>query len=90
MARRPSKHLRSPRPLSASLGRSEVKSDGRWIIKNIPAERAEKRYLCPGCNRDIPVGVAHLVAWPDEPHIGSSTGLDDRRHWHNACWARRR
>ncbi len=44
--------------------------------------QAVKVYLCPGCNRDIPVGMSHLVAVPrDAPDL--------RRHWHRACWNRR-
>jgi len=32
------------------------------------------------------------VAWPLVPSLGAgpgATGLDERRHWHNACWAAR-
>ncbi len=90
MARRPSKHLRPPRPLSTTFARSVQKSDGCWVVTGVTAERAIKTYLCPGCNRDIGVGEPHLVVWPDLPGIGSSSALDDRRHWHNACWTRRR
>ena len=44
--------------------------------------QAAKGYLCPGCNRDIPEGMGHLVAVPiDAPDL--------RRHWHRACWTRR-
>jgi len=43
---------------------------------------ATKIYVCPGCNRDIPPGVGHLVAVPpDEPDL--------RRHWHRGCWHNR-
>jgi hypothetical protein len=28
----------------------------------------------------IPSGVPHVVAWPEH------SGVDDRRHWHKACW----
>lgn len=43
---------------------------------------ATKTYVCPGCNRDIPPGVGHLVAVPpDEPDL--------RRHWHRGCWHNR-
>ena len=43
---------------------------------------ATKTYICPGCNRDIPPGVGHLVAVPpDDPDL--------RRHWHRGCWLNR-
>jgi len=43
--------------------------------------RAEKAYVCPGCNQPIPVGVVHLVVYrDDEPDL--------RRHWHTPCWRR--
>ncbi len=43
---------------------------------------ATKTYICPGCNRDIPPGLGHLVAVPpDDPDL--------RRHWHRGCWANR-
>lgn len=43
---------------------------------------ATKTYICPGCNREIPPGVGHLVAVPpDEPDL--------RRHWHRGCWHNR-
>ena len=47
----------------------------------------EKAYRCPGCNQLVPPGTPHVVAWPDEPLLGG--GLEDRRHWHTACWRRR-
>ena len=34
-------------------------------------------------------GVAHVVAWPRLALIGSTSAVEDRRHWHAACWARR-
>ncbi|HVT77691.1 MAG TPA: hypothetical protein VHD87_11730 [Acidimicrobiales bacterium] len=44
--------------------------------------QARKQYLCPGCNQDIAVGVAHFVVVPlDVP--------EQRRHWHKACWHQR-
>jgi len=90
MARRPSKHLRPPRPLSDGFARVVGKVDGRWMTQGISADRAAKPYLCPGCNREIPPGTPHLVVWPVVPSIGSPAGVEERRHWHGACWSRRR
>ncbi len=47
---------------------------------------AEKEYRCPGCNQLIAAGTPHVVAWPNEPFLGG--GLEERRHWHTACWRR--
>ena len=47
--------------------------------RSIQPYQATKVYLCPGCNRDIPKGVGHLVAVPPE-------AVDLRRHWHRGCW----
>ncbi|MDR1712049.1 MAG: hypothetical protein LBR58_09405 [Propionibacteriaceae bacterium] len=89
MARRPSKHLRAPRPILDSFAATQVKADGRWLVNNMSADRAVKPYICPGCQQTIPRGQAHLVAWPVEPSIGSTSPVAERRHWHTACWNRR-
>jgi len=44
--------------------------------------QANKPYICPGCNQDIPVGMGHLVAVP-------KSAPDLRRHWHRGCWTNR-
>ncbi len=41
---------------------------------------ATKVYVCPGCGRDVPVGLHHVVAVP-------TSAPDLRRHWHKGCWA---
>ena len=89
MARRPSKHLRPARPLSTSFARADTKRDGAWVVQVLAAGRSEKAYTCPDCHRVIPAGAAHVVAWPTIPHLGSTSAIDDRRHWHTACWNRR-
>lgn len=44
--------------------------------------QARKAYLCPGCLKEIDVGMAHFVVVPlDIP--------EDRRHWHKSCWKMR-
>ncbi|MDO5534021.1 MAG: hypothetical protein Q4F65_05165 [Propionibacteriaceae bacterium] len=90
MARRPSKHLRTPRPLSTSFTRAESKRDGEWVVQPLVANRSEKDYTCPDCHRVVPAGSAHVVAWPRTPGLGTSSPVDARRHWHTACWNRRR
>lgn len=56
----------------------------QWRVRTITSVGAAKQYRCPGCDHEIAQGVAHLVVWPAE--YGS---LDDRRHWHTACWRAR-
>lgn len=90
MARRPSKHLRRARPLSPGIATTARKADGGWIVQRVSAGQATKPYLCPGCNRDVAIGEPHVVTWPTVPSIGSASAVDERRHWHTACWNRRR
>jgi hypothetical protein len=52
-------------------------------VRRVQPYEATKRYVCPGCHRDIAVGVGHLVIVP-------RAAPDLRRHWHHACWRRRR
>lgn len=90
MARRPSKHTRAARPLGAGHSTAEVKSDGRWIVRSIAGATAVKVYRCPGCQQSIAPATPHLVVWPEVPSLLSESGVEERRHWHSACWQRRR
>ena len=91
MAKRPSKHLRQGRPLSqGGFAQLVTKSDGDWMVQTMPGGNAAKTYLCPGCARQIAVGVSQVVVWPRDPSIGSTSAVDERRHWHTSCWQRRR
>lgn len=90
MAKRPSKHLRAPRPLSTGhFAQVVTKADGEWMVHRLSAGASTKTYTCPGCNQSVTPGAAHVVAWPREPVIGSSSAVSDRRHWHTPCWERR-
>jgi len=73
-----------PRPLSGALAaqRVESASDGDWYVRNVTGSQAGKVYRCPGCDHEIRPGVAHVVAWSADDR----TGVEDRRHWHRACW----
>ncbi|MEV6653010.1 ATP/GTP-binding protein [Streptomyces sp. NPDC051219] len=64
------------------LQRTEAWQGEDWVVRHVSgASAAGKRYRCPGCDQEIPAGVPHVVAWPQY-----GGGLDDRRHWHKACW----
>jgi hypothetical protein len=68
------------RPLGGGHAeRTEEFRGEEWRVRAV-AGAGGKRYRCPGCDQEIPPGVGHLVAWPE---FG---GVDDRRHWHTACW----
>ena len=79
-----------PRDGSTFLGTQEMEGPS-WTngeifkVRQIGSAAATKYYLCPGCNQNIPPGVAHVVAWPRD----TGRGADDRRHWHKHCWQRR-
>ena len=48
-------------------------------VRRVQPYDANKVYICPGCNQDIPVGMGHYVCVPAD-------AVDLRRHWHYACW----
>ncbi|MEU8587903.1 ATP/GTP-binding protein [Streptomyces sp. NPDC048664] len=53
----------------------------QWSVRHVAGAAAQgKTYRCPGCDQVIASGVPHVVAWPEHG------GVDDRRHWHKACW----
>jgi hypothetical protein len=75
--------------LSSTYARADLKADGRWLVQTMPGAKALKEYRCPGCDFPIKPGTAHVVVWPDTPSLGTDKAVDDRRHWHTACWQRR-
>ncbi|HEY5853487.1 MAG TPA: ATP/GTP-binding protein [Aldersonia sp.] len=75
------------RALDESARRSEPGPGGdQYVVSTVTAARATKVYRCPGCDHEIAVGIAHVVAWPADD-LG---GVADRRHWHTGCWSGRR
>jgi hypothetical protein len=71
--------------------RRENGPDGDWLVRAVTGAAATKAYRCPGCDQEVPPGVPHVVAWPDDgPYADTDgRGLADRRHWHTACWQAR-
>jgi hypothetical protein len=57
-----------------------------WIVQPVSAAQAQKPYTCPGCGRQVDVGVAHLVVWRADGVLGDAADLAARRHWHQHCW----
>lgn len=53
-----------------------------WVARRITGSASTKPYRCPGCDQLIRPATPHVVAWP----AATGRGLDDRRHWHTACW----
>lgn len=70
---------------SAAHTRSESGPDGEWVVRSVPGSAAARSYRCPGCDQLVPASVPHVVVWP----AGEWGSVDDRRHWHTACWAAR-
>lgn len=85
--RRRNKHLRPARPLHQERYATKRSTRaGTFLVREVPSDRALKPYTCPGCSNQIPVGQAHVVAWPETPGFGHESGLEERRHWHKHCW----
>jgi hypothetical protein len=61
------------------LERTEEWRGEEWAVRQGGGSTG-KTYRCPGCDQEIRQGVPHVVAW------ARSGTVDDRRHWHKACW----
>ncbi|THJ66304.1 hypothetical protein E8P82_09405 [Arthrobacter echini] len=73
----------------AGIPQHESAPDGEWAVRRITERNASKTYTCPGCNRSILPGTAHLVVWREDSFFGHEAALADRRHWHVRCWQTR-
>lgn len=71
-----------PRPLQVS-GTEEVEFAGQlWTVRQVRGTDSGRRFRCPGCQQELTAALAHTVVWPTE----GMQGLENRRHWHTACW----
>lgn len=86
--RRQDKHARPRRELGAHHPTAVTRADGEWLVRGVAQGRSDKAYRCPGCNQLIPPGQAHVVVWPRIASLRSGSAIDERRHWHAACWDR--
>ncbi len=68
------------------LQRVESWPDGEWVVRPVTGSTATKFYRCPGCDHEIRPGVPHVVAWPVDFWGSAEGNVEDRRHWHKACW----
>lgn len=75
--------------LSYGGARKESYRGAEWFVRDIPAHRAEKPYLCPLCRTEVPIGQAHIVAWNAEHLFGDDAAVRERRHYHSHCWRSR-
>jgi hypothetical protein len=71
--------------------RVELYAGEEYLVRRVTGSASTKPYRCPGCHQVIRPATPHVVAWPVVPASFSSTatGLDERRHWHSACWRAR-
>lgn len=72
--------------IRAGSRRTETRRGVEWTVQPIRPERALKPYTCPGCGREVGVGVAHVAVWRADSIMGEDSALADRRHWHTPCW----
>ncbi|SFB41262.1 hypothetical protein [Cellulomonas marina] len=74
--------------LRATGGRTvEDAGDGSWVVQRVRG--SDRSYRCPGCDQLVPPGTPHVVAWSAEGLFGADRAVEDRRHWHSACWSAR-
>ncbi len=59
--------------------------DGEWVVQRVRG--GERDYRCPGCDQIVPAATPHVVAWRADSWFGDA--VEDRRHWHAACWQAR-
>ncbi|MDT0264673.1 ATP/GTP-binding protein [Streptomyces sp. DSM 44915] len=67
-------------PREYGVERTDEWRGEEWVVRGVTGAAAAKHYRCPGCDQEIPPGVPHVVSWP------SMGAVEDRRHWHRACW----
>lgn len=64
-------------------GTEEVEFAGQlWTVRQVRGTDSGRRFRCPGCQQELTAALAHTVVWPTE----GMQGLENRRHWHTACW----
>ncbi|MGN6131142.1 MAG: hypothetical protein ACTHOK_12455 [Nocardioidaceae bacterium] len=71
--------------------RVETWGGEEYVVRAVTGSAATRTYRCPGCSQPIRPATPHTVAWPVLPSTFArdASGLDERRHWHTACWRAR-
>jgi hypothetical protein len=72
--------------------RIEMYDGAEFEVRSVTGSAAVRPYRCPGCDQAIRPATPHIVAWPVVPSLLTSftgVGVDERRHWHTACWRSR-
>lgn len=71
--------------------RVETWDGEEYVVRAVTGSAATKPYRCPGCRQLIRPATPHTVAWPVVPtsFAKDAQGIDERRHWHTACWRAR-
>jgi hypothetical protein len=86
------RRIRRPAPAAGPVPvteRTETWPDGEWVVRPVSGAATTKGYRCPGCDQEIVPGTPHVVAWPADWVTGAQQGVEQRRHWHTACWQHR-
>ncbi len=65
----------------------ERRGGADWYVRRLTGASA-KTYTCPGCLQPVRPGTAHLLVWPVVKPLLADEAIDERRHWHTACWQR--
>jgi len=61
--------------------------DGSWTVQRVTG--SDKTFTCPGCHQTVAPGTPHVVAIANDSFFGTDAAVEDRRHWHSACWTAR-
>ena len=87
MSRRHSRRRVEPRSgRSLAADRVEMRDAAEWHVRALAGSPRE--YTCPACHRPVRPGTGHLLVWPVVKPLLSAEAIDERRHWHTACWQR--
>ena len=79
----------SQRPLRPAAERIVDKRDGQWFVRPITGRDVGQDLHLPGMPAAITPATPHMVVWPVEKALLTADAIDERRHWHTACWTRR-
>lgn len=71
--------------VAGPLGGTVRYAGQQWSVRAVRGNDSGRTFVCPGCQQPMPATEPHTVAWPED----AMQGVDNRRHWHNACWSAR-